>query len=169
MTAATKRRRLENPIRVTLATPLGDALDGAWWPHTSSIARELRDLIDVLERPLGQVVDIDVNWSSLAGLPNLDSLNWRGNAVVSVNETRHQRVMTLTGRRARARLLVVPWWASTALAVMLLRRAARLPIQSIHQDTEAFRVAENIIRAARAEDPSNVADPSSAASAAGST
>lgn len=148
MTGAVNSRRLDNPIRLTLASELGDALDGAWWPHSSSVARELPHLIDVLEKPLGQVEDIDVNWSALASMPNLDSLSWRGNSVVSLRETRHQRVMTFTGRRARARLLVVPWRTSTALAVMLLRRAARLPILSTHLDTDAFRTADGIVRAA---------------------
>lgn len=151
------------PIRLTLAPQLGNALDGAWWPHSSSVARELPGLIGVLEKPLGHVDDINVNWSSLAGVPNLDSLNWRGNSVVSVRETRQQRVMCFSGTRATARLLVVPWRTSTALAVMLLRRAARLPIMSAHLDTEAFRAADVIVRAACA------ADPSSSASATHST
>jgi Family of unknown function (DUF5994) len=147
-------RRANQQIRLTLATELGDPIDGGWWPTTSSIARELPGLINVLEKPLGHVVDISVNWSSLSGLANLDSLNWRGNSVVSIGCTRRQRVMTLTGSRATARLLVVPWRTSTALAVMLLRQAARLPIQAIHRDTDAFRVADGIVRAACAEDPS---------------
>jgi len=153
---------LGGTTRLTLAPKLGNALDGAWWPHTSSVARELPDLIDALKRPLGRVVNIDVNWSALAGLPNLDALNWRGHAAVLGRDARHQRVMTLTGRRARARLLVVPSHTSTALAVMLLRRAARLPILYIHQNTDAFRVADGLIRAVRA------ADASTATSAAGS-
>jgi hypothetical protein len=152
---ASKGRRLDNPLRLTLASHLGDALDGGWWPHTSSIARELPDLIDVLEQPLGHVVDIGVNWSSLVGPPNLDSLNWRGNALVSVGESRRQRVMTLSGSRGSARLLVVPWRTSTALAVMLLRQAARFPVRSMHRDTDAYRLAEDIVRAARAEDKSS--------------
>lgn len=142
----TTSRRPNYPIRLTLASELGDPLDGAWWPHSSSIARELPDLIDLLNQPLGDIVDIGVNWSSLAGLPNLDSMNWRGNSVVSVGDTRRQRVMTLTGSRATARLLIVPWRTSTALAVMLLRQAARLPIQSIHRETDAFQIADGILR-----------------------
>ncbi|RDH76849.1 hypothetical protein DVS77_18580 [Mycolicibacterium moriokaense] len=153
------RKRLDTPIRVTLASELGDTLDGAWWPHSSTIGRELPGLVDVLEKPLGHVVDIDVNWSTLSGLPNLDSLNWRGNAVVSVADTRRQRVMTLTGSRATARLLVVPWRTSTALAVMLLRRAARLPIMSAHRDTVAFQVADGIVRAACANSLESAAPP----------
>ena len=162
MNSALNRRRVASPIRLTLASELGGALDGAWWPYTFSVAHELPELIEALERPLGQIVDIGVNWSPLEGVPDLDSLHYRGNAAIPGREARQQRVMTLTGIRARARLLVVPCGTTTALAVMLLRRAAALPILSMHLDTEAFRTADDIVRAARAE------QPMSAASATGS-
>lgn len=56
---------MASPIRLTLASELGDELDEAWWPHTASVARELPDLIDALRRPQREVIDIGVNWSSL--------------------------------------------------------------------------------------------------------
>ncbi len=145
------RRRVASPIRLSLASVLGADLDGAWWPHTASVARELPDLIDALREPLGQVIDIAVNWSSLEGVPDLDSLNRRGIDVIPGRQARHQRVMTVTGSRARANLLVVPSRTTTALAVMLLRRAATLPILPMHLDTPACRTADDIVRAARAE------------------
>ena len=37
-------RRVTSPVRFTLTSTLGSGLDGAWWPHTLSIARELSDL-----------------------------------------------------------------------------------------------------------------------------
>jgi hypothetical protein len=142
------------PTRITLVAELGSgALDGGWWPYTPAIAKELPELIEALEKPLGAIVDIGVNWSPLEGVPDLDSLHHRGNAAVRSRNTRPQRVMTVTGSRACARLLVVPYQTSTALAVMLLRRAAGLPILSIHQDTDAFRTADDIVCAARTENP----------------
>jgi hypothetical protein len=36
---------------------------------------------------------------------------------------------------------------------MLLRRAAGLAVFSVHRDTDAFRTAEDIVLAARAEHP----------------
>ena len=147
------RRQLSGRTRLTLVSELGGALDGAWWPYTSSVAKELPELIEALERPLGQIVDIGVNWSPLEGVPDLDSLNYRGNAAVRSRNTRPQRVMTVTGSRACARLLVIPCQTSTALAVMLLRRAAGLAVFSVHRDTDAFRAAEDIVLAARAEHP----------------
>jgi Family of unknown function (DUF5994) len=145
------RRRLASPIRLTLASTLGGHLDGAWWPYSSSVARELPELIEALERRLGQVVDIGINWSVLDGVPDLDTLVCHGKAVVPGQQPRHPRVMTVTGNNASARLLVVPCQTTTALAVMVMRRAAALPIYTAHLDTAACRTADVIIRAARGE------------------
>jgi hypothetical protein len=150
MTAPTVRR-LASPVRLTLASQLGADLDGAWWPHTASVARELPGLIDALRAPLGEVVDIGINWSSLEGAPDLDSLNRHGFAAQIGLPTRRQRVMTITGTNARAHLLVVPSRTTRALAVMVMRHAAALPILAEHYDTQAFRTADDIVRAARAE------------------
>jgi hypothetical protein len=130
---------------------LGSGLDGAWWPHTVSIARELSDLTDALREPLGQVIDIGVNWSPLQGVADLDALNRRGLSAMPGHDNRHLRVMTVVGGRAKAQLLVVPCQTSLALAVMLLRQAAGLPVQFAHQHTAAFRTAGAIVRAARAQ------------------
>ena len=145
------QRRSASPVRVTLASVLGNDLDGAWWPHTASVARELPDLIDALRGSLGEVVDIGVNWSMSDGVPDLDSLTLRGVSAIPGWKQRHQRVMTVTGSQGRAHLLVVPSRTTPALAVMLLRQAAALPIQSRHVDTAAYRAADDIVRAARAE------------------
>jgi hypothetical protein len=151
MTSEMHGRRLSSPVRFTLAYELGDGLDGAWWPHTASIARELSDLIDALRERLGQVIDIGVNWSPLEGVPDLDLLNRRGVAATPGRDNRHLRVMTITGSHARAHLLVVPCRTSTALAVMLLRQAADLPVLYAHQRTPAFDTACAIVQAARAQ------------------
>jgi hypothetical protein len=152
MTSEPAGRRLSTPVRFSLASELGDGLDGAWWPHTASIARELPDLIDALREPLGQIIDIGLNWSPLEGVPDLDLLNRRGVAATPGRETRRFRVMTLTGSQARANLLVVPCRTSTALAVMLLRQSADLPIRYEHQHTSAFETACIIVASARGQD-----------------
>jgi hypothetical protein len=142
MISATGERRLASPTRLTLASHLGNAIDGAWWPRTGRMAQELPELVSVLGARLGGVVDIKVNWSSLERQPDLNSLGWGG---------KHQHVMTISGNDARANLLVVPHLTSAALAVMVLRRAADLAIDPAHYDTQAFRTAESIVRAARSE------------------
>ncbi|WP_081288470.1 DUF5994 family protein [Mycobacterium asiaticum] len=143
-------RRLASPVRLTLAHVLGSAIDGAWWPHTASIARELPELIDVLSPRLGEIVDISVNWSSLQASPDLDVLcgakpSLPGNLAI------RQRLMTVSGSHASANLLVVPCRTSGPLAVMLLRQAADLPIMPIEIDSQMFRAGDHIVRAARAE------------------
>ena len=142
---------MTDPIRMTLAPEVGDTICGAWWPYTASMARELPGLIERLHEPLGQVADIDINWSSLHGVPNFDALGRRGAVPLPGQETRRHRVMTLTGTVARTHLLIVPSDTTKGLAVMVLRCAADLPVLTMHQNTDAFRTAEAIVRAARAQ------------------
>jgi uncharacterized protein DUF5994 len=151
VTGDPRGRNLRKPVRFTLTPQPGSGLDGAWWPHTVSIARELSDLTDAVREPLGEVIDIGVNWSPLQGVPNLDLLNSRVGPGMPGADSRHLRIMTITGSRARADLLVVPCGTSIALAVMLLRQAADLPVMHAHQHTTAFHTAGSIVRAARAQ------------------
>ena len=103
---------------------------------------ELPDLIKALHGRLGEIVDISVNWSELQSSPDLNSFDW---------QRKPQRLMTITGRDAEVNLLVVPYLTSAALAIMVLRQAAALPIDPAHCETKAFRTAECIVQAARAE------------------
>jgi hypothetical protein len=150
MNRAACARRLASPVRLTLAIELGNGLDGGWWPHTASVARELPDLIGALSSRLGEIFDISVNWSSLEGHPDLDVLK-RASTANPVRVISHQRLMMVTGSRCSANLLVVPCRTSSALAVMVLRHAATLDIADAERDTEAFRIADDVVRAARAE------------------
>lgn len=104
-------------------------------------ARELPELISTLKSRLGEIVDINVNWS-LDGPPRMTFYG---------GECKRQPVMTLTGATAEISLLVVPSTTSAALAVMILRQAARLPIEPFHVDSDAFKTAEGIVLAARAQ------------------
>ncbi|GBE67267.1 hypothetical protein MFM001_37290 [Mycobacterium sp. MFM001] len=130
------------PVRLTLSLRLGHDIDGAWWPRTPSIARELPELIALLGTRLGDIIGINVNWSASHGPPKLDSYGW---------EAKRQHVMTITGTSGSATLLIVPCRTDTALAVLVLRRAAGLPIDPLHLDTPAYRTAEGVVRAARAQ------------------
>jgi type IV secretory pathway TrbD component len=150
MNSAVRGLRLASPVRLALARELGSDLDGAWWPHTASIARELPELIGALSTQLGQILDISVNWSSLEASPILDPQN-RARKTDPGRVIGHQRLMMITGAQASANLLVVPCWTSTGLAVMVLRQAAARMVMPAERDTEAFRTAEGIVRAARTE------------------
>lgn len=145
------RRRSASPIRLTLAAAHGADLDGAWWPRTESIAAELSDFIDALRDSLGRVVDIRVNWSSSDAIPNLDMLTRRGVAAIPGWKDRPQRIITVIGSQARVNLLVVPNETTSALATMVLRHAAGLPIESRHYETAAYLAAADIVQAARAQ------------------
>ncbi|KZS77348.1 hypothetical protein A4G29_16985 [Mycobacterium kansasii] len=150
MKASVPGRRLASPVRLTLATALGAPLDGGWWPHKASIARELPELIDTLSTRLGDIAAISINWSSVAGSPDLDLLSCMRMANPG-GIIGHQRLMRVTGVEASANLLVVPCRTSPALAIMVLRQAATLPIMPIERNTQAFRAGEKIVRAARSE------------------
>jgi hypothetical protein len=150
MNGAVRGRRLASPVRLALALELGTSLDGAWWPRTASIARELPELIDALFTRLGEIIAISVNWSSLEGSPVLDGLN-RVKTGDSGRIIGHQRLMMVTGSLASANLLVVPCRTPSALAVMVLRQAATLPIYPVESGTQEFRAGDDIVRAARAE------------------
>jgi hypothetical protein len=101
----------------------------------------LPELIATLKGRLGEIVDINVNWS-LDGPPRMTFYG---------GECKRQPVMTLTGSVAQISLLVVPCTTSAALAVMILRQAARLRIEPFHLDSDAFKTAEGIVLAARAQ------------------
>jgi len=135
-------RRPASPVRLTLASRLGNKIDGAWWPRTGMISRELTELVTVLDARLGQISEIDVNWSSLQRQHDLNWDWWQGI---------RPHVMTFGGRDARATLLIVPHRTGAALAVMVLRQAAGLPVFEAHRDSRAFQIAESIVRRARGE------------------
>lgn len=145
MSVPSGQRPIPSSVRLTLARELGQKIDGAWWPRTGRIAKELPELVAVLSSRLGEVCDINVNWSSSVDPPRLESYGWEG---------RRQPVMTISGRHARANLLIISHRTSTALAVMVLRTAAGLAVAPAHRVTLAFRTADSIVRAARMGDAS---------------
>ena len=76
MNGLTGARRCARPARIALATLLGGDIDGAWWPHTGSAAAELPGLIEALHKPLGEIIDISVNWSATEAPPDLNSMRY---------------------------------------------------------------------------------------------
>ncbi|BBY44124.1 hypothetical protein H7J70_20030 [Mycolicibacterium celeriflavum] len=114
------------------------------------MALELPELIEALRDSLGPVVDIQVNWSSTNAVPDLDMLTRRGVAAIPGWKNRPQRVMSVTGEHGRANLLVVPSATTSALAMMVLRHAAGLPVDSRHSDSAQNLAACDIVQAARA-------------------
>jgi hypothetical protein len=142
--------RSARPVRLTLANVLGGDIDGAWWPHTASGAGELASLVDALHRPLGEILDININWSPTEAAPDLSSLRYGARPLPTLH-CRPQRLMIVAGRLARAKLLVIPHMTSAELGLMVLRRAAATPISDAQRDSEAFRNADRVVRAAEVE------------------
>jgi hypothetical protein len=138
---------------MALATSLGGDIDGAWWPRGGSVAAELPELVEALHRPLGEIVDIRVNWSITEPTPDLSSMT---PYAMSIPGWRHgrQRLMIIRGREACAKLLIVPHLTSTALGLMVLRRAAALNISDDQQISVVFRTADCVVRAAQSESAS---------------
>lgn len=132
--------RQSRPIRLTVARELGGDIDGAWWPRVDRITNELPNLVSVLTPLLGDITTIDVNWSPLQRPPDLNWPGW---------ESKRQHVMTLGGAHARANLLVISYATRSALALMVMRFAANLPIEAADRDKPACLTAGAILRSAR--------------------
>ena len=132
--------RRANPIRLCVARQLGHDIDGAWWPRADRITNELPNLVSVLTPLLGQIRSINVNWPPLQRPPDFNWPGW---------ETKRQHVMTINGWDACANLLIIPYATYSALALMVLRRAANLPIDPSDQGKPAFLTAGSILLAAQ--------------------
>ncbi len=137
-------------MRVSLSATLGGEIDGAWWPRTGSMVRELPDLIEALYPALGEVVDISLNWSAGSTTPVLSTMAPATVARIGWNAPRH-RLMSVVGGTAGARILVIPAVTSAALALMVLRQAAARHIPEVDQGTPTYEAADRVIRAARAD------------------
>lgn len=140
MNFAVGLRRQSTPTRLTLAAELGQDIDGAWWPRTDRIGVELPELILALQGRLGEITNIAVNWPPLQRPPDL---NWQG------WQHKQQHVMTVTGVDAQANVLIVPYATNGTLALMMLRRAADLPVATAHRNTVPYQTAGSILYAAR--------------------
>jgi Family of unknown function (DUF5994) len=132
--------RRDDSVRLSVASRLGHAVDGAWWPRVDRITLELPGVVAALTPLLGRITAIDVNWPSLQRPPDLNWPGWKG---------KPQHVMTVSGDEARAKLLIIPYATRGALALMVLRLAANLPIDPADRETPAFLTAGSILLAAQ--------------------
>ncbi len=135
-----RARRQANPLRLSVAHELGRNIDGAWWPRADRITNELPNLVAVLTPLLGDITSINVNWSPLQRPPDLNWPGW---------EHKRQHVMTVSGAHACINLLIVSYATHSALALMVMRCAANLPVEAADRDKPAFLTAGSILRAAQ--------------------
>lgn len=132
--------RRDDSLRLSVARTLGHAVDGAWWPRVDRITIELPHVVAALTPLLGRVTAIEVNWPPLQRPPNLNLPGWQG---------KPQHVMTASGDDASAKLLIIPYSTRGALALMVLRLAANLPVDPADRETPAFLTAGSILLAAQ--------------------
>lgn len=144
-----RSRRTASPVRLCLGMSLGGEIDGAWWPRTGTMVGELPDLIEVLHPRLGEIVDISLNWLAGSAAPVLGGIP-AAIAAKAGRPTPGPRLMSLAGRTATARLLVVPSTTSADLALMVLRQAGARPIPGGDRSTPVYEAADRIVRAAQA-------------------
>jgi hypothetical protein len=142
MTYPRQHRRPDTLVRLCLARELGRDIDGAWWPRADRITNELPGLITTLIPLLGDITSINVNWPPLQRPPDFNWPGW---------QHKRQHVMTINGGDARANLLIIPYATESALALMVLRRAADLPVDPVDRTKPAFLTASSIVQAALQE------------------
>lgn len=145
-----RSRRTTSPVRVALSSDRGGDIDGAWWPRSISIARELPELIQALHPSLGDIVDIDINWSASSPTPTLSTMSTSVVTSIGVAKPR-LRLMFLTGQCALTKLLVVPSLTPPPLALMVLRQAAARGIPDAAEANKDFQAAKQVLHAARSE------------------
>jgi hypothetical protein len=131
--------RSANPVRLSVANHLGGDIDGAWWPRVDRMTVELPGLVAALTPMLGDITSINVNWPHLQRPPDFNWPGW---------EHKPQHVITLNGVEARVNLLIIAYTTYSALALMVLRRAAGLSIVPADRDKPAFVTAGSILQAA---------------------
>lgn len=123
-----------------MARELGRDIDGAWWPRVDRLTNELPHLVEALTPRLGDITSINVNWPPLQRPPDFNWPGW---------EHKRQHVITLSGVAACVNLLVIPYATYSALALMVLRRAADLPVDPADQAKRAYLAANSIVLAAQ--------------------
>lgn len=148
MNGLTGTRRMARPVRLALASQLGGDIDGAWWPYSNAVAQELPGLIECLHKPLGEIVDICINWAVTEGPLDLETLV-SGTRIPATAKYRQLRLMFVDGRDASAKLLVVPHMTSADLGGLVMRCAAAMPVVGQERESRMFQTADTVVRTAQ--------------------
>ncbi|MGA5554968.1 DUF5994 family protein [Streptomyces lavendulocolor] len=128
-TTLTERPVSSSPVRLSLV-PAGSVpglLDGAWWPRSRDLARELPALTDALDVPWGRVTRVTVNPTHWPVIPRKVAVT--GHTVHVgwfTDEQDPHKLILLSYARGRMDLLVIPPEAGVATAARLMS-AARAP------------------------------------------
>ncbi|CAN5888930.1 DUF5994 family protein [soil metagenome] len=150
MNGITGARRLARPVRLSLNPQLGAEIDGAWWPHSASVASELPELVGILHQQLGVVVDISINWSATEGPLDLNTITASGKTLTGTMN-RRPRLMVVAGRDCSATLLVLPHLTSQGLGAIVMRKAVDAPVERSQRDAKLHETADCVMRVAHTE------------------
>ena len=100
------------------------ALDGAWWPHSDDLLRELPSLVAVLDREWGRITRVAVNPTHWRPLPREIPAQGHVVKVGWFTEQDPHELLLLSYRTGRWDLLVVPPHTGQAAAARLMTAAA---------------------------------------------
>ncbi|MET9430872.1 MULTISPECIES: DUF5994 family protein [unclassified Streptomyces] len=123
----TERSVPSPPVRLSLV-PAGSVpglLDGAWWPRSRDLHRELPALTDVLDAPWGRVTRATVNPAHWPVIPR--KVRVTGHTVHVgwfAQEQDQNKVILLSYTTGRMDLLVIPPETDAATAARLMSAAA---------------------------------------------
>ncbi|MEV0230772.1 DUF5994 family protein [Nonomuraea sp. NPDC050786] len=114
------------PARVFLEPTLtrDGTLDGAWWPHSTDLQRELPALIRVLQDRLGPILRVRLDTAAWDGIPAhllVDGRFLRVSGIPAVPNT----IRVIRGNQDGFLLLVIPPDTTGPIATAAMRTAAR--------------------------------------------
>ncbi len=115
------------PLRLAMTRELirANRLDGAWWPYSSDVTKELAPLLDAVSRRVGRIRGVLLNRSEWAPTP-LDwipcgsrrtRISWYGNQDADV-------AIVIGDNDKRVALLVVPFSAGVSDAIRAMEMAS---------------------------------------------
>jgi hypothetical protein len=123
----THERAPSPPARLSLApvSPVPGLLDGAWWPRSRDLLRELPALTDVLDTRWGRITRVSVNPTHWPVIPRKVPVT--GHTVHVgwfTDEQDPHKLILLSYTAGRWDLLVIPPETSAAAAARLMAAAA---------------------------------------------
>ncbi|MFK8844174.1 DUF5994 family protein [Streptomyces sp. Ac-502] len=144
------------PVRLSLkpAGPQTGLLDGAWWPRSRDLARELPALTERLEPLWGRITRITVNPTHWPAVPRAIPANGR---VIKVGwfteEQDPHQLLLLSYRVGRWDLLIVPPETGAAAAARLMDAASDPHTARTGSDLMAAESARHLAAPAEADPP----------------
>jgi hypothetical protein len=156
----TTNERVPSPparLSLTPSSPFPGLLDGAWWPRSRDLLRELPALTDVLDARWGRITRVSVNPAHWPVIPRkVPATGHTVNVGWFTDEQDPHKLILLSYTSGRWDLLVIPPETSAAAAARLMAAAATvgglLTASSLMASEAAFREAgEDLSREAEWE------------------